>query len=442
MTVESGPPGQPPLRRSQSAPNLARRAAGRGVPADTMRFRVAFSSLSMGTEQELSGVTIRRPKDAGRKIGEVVKNGDALVLITTDMVRSQDDAYHFCTLEIVTTPTEDGDAVGWAHRGEAFSLVIAEIEQAARKDGGKGGALRSCSLGAGLDYFMLICTTDHTISMDNPQSNVVVTSTDRQGTLGVQAGSLLDPDFYLTAGLALPDWYDQDAGAWADCVPAWQPNARLAYALIESGIHKCQLLMSQDNAAATAIGVAGAKATAAAEKRAAALAVADQPIDDQDVMIALLEYQVANGEARLAQRAAIEAVTKLMASPRWKNSWKPLPRTPLILLLDQLTTDDAAGVLDALEHFADDAGDPVLDWAKMHILGGHRIGGHDIPAPSIAGQPGFLLEYRSAQPGQFTDKFYYTASEAELYAAPATPQVRRAQAEAAAQRARRRSASF
>jgi hypothetical protein len=442
MTAETGDADQPALRRSQSAPNLTNRAAGRGVPADPMRFRVAFSSLSMGTEQELDGVTIKRPKNAGRKIGEVVKNGDALVLITTDMVRYQDDAYYFCTLEIVTTPTEDGDAVGWAYRGEAVSLVIAEIERLARKDGGKGGALRSCSLGADSDYFVLICTPDHAISMDNPQSNVVLTSTDRQGTLGVQVENLLDPDFYLTAGVPLPGWYDAAAGTWADSVTAWPPEARLAYALIESGIQKCRLLMSQDNAAATAIRVAASKATAAAGKRAAALAVADQPVDDQDVMVALLEYKVADSEAQLAQLAAIGAVTKLMASPRWKNSWKPLPRTPLILLLDQLTTDDADDVLVALEGFDAAADDPILDWAKMHILGGRRVGGHDIPAPSIAGRPGFLLEYRSAQPGRFTDKFYYTASEAELYAAPVTPRVRRAAAEAAAERRRRRSASF
>jgi len=159
-------------------------------------------------------------------------------------------------------------------------------------------------------------------------------------------------------------------------------------------------------------------------------------------VIALLEYKVADSEAQLAQLAAIGAVTELMASPRWKNSWKPLPRTPLILLLDQLTNDDADEVLVALENFDAAADDPILDWAKMHILGGHRLGGHDIPAPSIAGRPGFLLEYRSAQPDRFTDKFYYTASEAGLYAAPATPQVRRAAAEAAAERRRRRSASF
>ncbi|MDQ3714939.1 MAG: actin cross-linking domain-containing toxin [Actinomycetota bacterium] len=440
-TMSIGPDGvgQRPLRRTRSAPNLIKRGPKPARQPDKLHFRLEFLSPSIGTEQELSGVVIKRRKNAGRKIGEVLKNGETLLLITTDMMRSEVDDYQFCTLEIITTPTEGNDGVGWADRTEAFSLLIAEIEDVARRGHGKGGALTSELLGVKSGYLMLICTPDHVISMENPQSNVVVTSTDRQGTFGVPVASMLDPDFHLAGGMPMPDWYNVEAEEWAVTIWPQRPDMQLAYALIESGIGKCAQLMEANQAVVNAVWAADETVTVAADKRAVCYALMDlENGDPAEKRLALMECVVAEEAATKALEKAILAVAKLMVSPDWKNSWKPLPRTPLITVLDQLPDPDALNVLAPLQEFMAQQNDPVINWAKRHILDGYRLGGHDIKVPVIAGQRGFLLEYRGIQPDNFKDKFYYTAGEAGIHGAPVPPKARRAQADAAAAARNRR----
>jgi hypothetical protein len=432
MSVGPDEAVQRPLRRARSAPDLTKRAQKPARPLDGLHFRVEFLSSSMGTEQELDGVIIKRAMNAGRKIGEVLRNGQTLLLITTDMVRSKVGDDVLCTLEIITTPTESDDELGWAYRTEAFSLLITEIETVAKRHGGKGGALSSDLLGVKSGYLMLICNPNHAISMANPQSNVVITSTDRQGTLGVPVADMLDPAFHLAGGMETPEWYDSEAEIWAMDLWPGQPTKQLAYALVESGIQKCVLLMQGDQAVVDAVWEVEAALRLMTRVKMVCLEVIHLPADDPNKVNALGLFQEADDAVTNALTTAAEAVAKLMASPAWKNGWKPLPRTPLIALLNQLPDADAQDVLAELEKFLADRQDPVINWAKGHILRGFRLGGHDITPPIIACGHGFLLEYRGAKPDNFTDKFYYAPGEAGIYVAPMTPKARRVQAEAAA----------
>ena len=455
MSVGPDDVARRPLRRARSAPNLTKRGQKSARKPDGLHFRVEFHSPSLGTEQELAGVIVKRRKDAGRKIGEVVKNGEVLLLITTDMVHREVGDYQFCTLEIITTPTEGADGVGWADRTEAFTVLIAEIEEVARRNGGAGGVLRSELLGIRSPYLMLICTPDHQISMENPQSNVVVTSTDRQGTLGVPTSGMLKPftapnqpapvgpnprivgnlqppapEFQVSSGIPKPDWYDDAAAAWA--ATQWPLLAmQQVYALIESAIQKFVLLMGQDQKVVDALWTAELSAEKVVEQRAAFLEVIASTADEKTTEIAYQKFVLAELTAKLAQVEAQQAVNHLLAMPDWKNAWKPLPRTPLITLLDQLADVDAETVLASLNGFTMQEQDMlVVNWAKSHILSGYRLGGHDIDAPTIAGRRGFLLEYRGVQPEYFKDKFYYATGEAGIYTAAEPPRIRRAKAEA------------
>src|SRR5690349_21661950 len=97
-------------------------------------FRTEFTGPSFGTEQELTGVRIIRHRDAGRRIGEVLRNGKELVIVTTDMVHNElPGDYLECTLELVTTPTEATDKDGWVNRVAAIDMIVTQIELAARR---------------------------------------------------------------------------------------------------------------------------------------------------------------------------------------------------------------------------------------------------------------------------------------------------------------------
>lgn len=431
--------GVPQRRRAASSPELTKRASKPPRKPDPLHFRVEFLSSSLGTEQELDGVIIKRHKNAGRKIGEVLRRGVTLLLITTDMVQYTDGDYHFCTLEIVTTPTEADDEVGWAYRNEAFSLLITEIESVAKLNGGKGTCLTSELLGVKTPYLMLICNPDHVISMKNPGSDIVITSTDRQGTVGVPIIDL-DPVFHLTGSQPELEWYNLNVAKWAAEIWPAKPNVQIAYTMITSGILKCVSLMENNHAVFDAIWDADMATKVKASKEDAYFTLLEKGLQQGDTLLdqALLEYLGAEFAAEKALDDAVLAVAKLMASPAWKTSWKPMPRTPLIILVDQLPVLDAVDVLACVREFGASDDDAVLNWAKTHILAGFRVGGHDIEAPLIAGQRGFLLEYRGAQPNIFKDKFYYAPLEVGIYSAPVPPKVQREEAEKAAAVARKR----
>ncbi|MGQ0838576.1 hypothetical protein [Actinokineospora sp.] len=477
-----GPDGaQPrPLGRSSSAPNLTRRPAPPvapqqvevpappaeidpeveaaieaqveaelALPADGTAagpvadpvialFDTAFTSASLGTEQELSGVRVVLKDPPHRMVGKVVKNGVPLLAITKDMSQGLvGNGYESFTLEIVTTPTEGSDLLGWIDRIEAFDLLVPEIVAACQA----GGALSAMVLGD--SYELVITLPNHLIVKDPAASGIGVAGSDRQGTLGVPMDWLLlpfapdrrpapaahgtadnpwpaEPEFPLSDGVPMPTWFLAEAAVRA--ADHWNnPLQEQVYALLESAIQQFLRVLRRYPKVVATITEYGRAADAETDAEALLDLVLAQ---ESPTNLALLEAKEECLKAQLGSLAAMTrakiAMRKLVISPGWKNKWPVLPRTPLVALLTLLSADEEADVVAAIRgcdmlEFEDELGLTVIAWAKTHILAGQSLGGHHIDPPMIDGRPGFLIEYRGSHPYFFVDKFYYAEPETGIH---------------------------
>jgi hypothetical protein len=392
-------------------------SADQGQPAQNLDplsqfFRTDFTGPSIGTEQELTGVRIFRHRDASRRIAEVLKNGKELVIVTTDMVHAKlADDYLECTLELVTTPTEATDKDGWVSRIAAMEMVVGEIELAARRTA-TGGALLAKKLDN--EYELRIFNPHHRIANATPYGTATVTGSDRQGTVGVPADQLLQPfqpsnsRLPLAQGLPAPQWYPDGAVHHAPANLSTQ--GAQAYALIKSAIWEFLNILSNNAPAGAAIMLAGRLVQVAARAQLLADQAKRQSSPMQADTAALAESnQKLALEALLAAR---KSMAELIITPDWKNSWRPLPRTPVVNLLELLSAAEAKRVREALQALTiPGLNEHVLAAAKKHILDGESLGGHRLPVPTINHRKGFLVEYRSGVPEFFNDHFLYIATE-------------------------------
>lgn len=109
-------------------------------------YRRTFTSMSMGTEQELSGVSIYV---ASRKaIGRVTYDGEPVLEITSDMVATATyniakedeppDPQPTYTIELITFPAEKSDKAAWKARRDAFDWVVEMIDKRQLESGTNG----------------------------------------------------------------------------------------------------------------------------------------------------------------------------------------------------------------------------------------------------------------------------------------------------------------
>ncbi|WP_027343116.1 hypothetical protein [Hamadaea tsunoensis] len=322
--------------------------ADEDVRSSHERYRKLFTSISLGTEEELSDAKVDMDVAASSILGVVRRTGDTEVLleITRD-IGAENETQGRYTIELRTTPTELSDDTGWDHRVHAVAYAVFQIENS------KDRPINPNPYGA---YEMELFNVDHSIYFPGAAK---VTGTGRQVTVAIPATELgfdwaaMGPDHrrqgivheYVTLPWYIEDFTDDDL------VEGLGARGRFAYAFLMSAIARLAGIWAQPK------------------------------------------------QLGLLNRLSV------------KNGWVVRPRTAPIRILDTLGGDTAALVRYAVGQRAcptiDWPGATILSgsltamagtWnlAKAHILSGLPMGGHNPPAAFVGSSDALLFEYRTA----------------------------------------------
>jgi hypothetical protein len=307
----------------------------------------AFTGPSLGTEEELSGATIKMKMTAARLIGVVSRGDEPLVLITRDMrIQAFEDDYREYTIELRTTPTlvpgPGTPVTHWEHRRRALQVAIWAIEVHTTTP------LTSDSWGG---YDTYIRNPDHSFIKS---SSTGITGTDKQATFGIPADAIVSAGQgdrtteQLHPHVRVP-WY-RDQFTADPAVGGFSLAERVAYAFLMSAALKLTRLPRQKN------------------------------------------------EVYLYQAPV-------------KDAWEVRPRTPPLRILDIFPASRQDAMKQALARSAPPAvADPptATDWTKFTgwITDGRSLGGHKPPDATINGTPALLFEYRRAPVDQYPSAFW------------------------------------
>lgn len=291
-------------------------------------FRRNFSRMSMGTEQELTGINAKiSPKYYG-KLGEVTWKGENVLDVTTDMTAGSAPPKTIYTIELISHPAEVESEDEWDARKNAFDWVIGLLD---------GDDFRNQN---GPDDLVLKLKTG--VAGDLELVGDKVTGSAKQATVGVPSSEI---GRGTTAGKLIESapWFD---GSLADDLEdsAYEDpdEAQRVFAFVAS---------------------THAQLTAATRKYG------------------------------LFGQVGTTSSGGTLGDPAVKNSWGILPRTPPIKMLDHLSTDDKAAVLEELRGLGKDAVTRItLDW----ILRGKSLNSHStIDDATVGDEAAMLFEFRS-----------------------------------------------
>lgn len=205
-------------------------------------YRRTFSSMSMGTEQELTGVVaVISPKLRG-KLGVVKFDGTVIMDITTDMQIGQHEGTekYAYTIELITHPTEVSSEDEWEARKSAFKTVVALIDRKGLVTG-RVDELDIEIFPAVAEDLELVGTK---VSSSGKQATVGVPTSDI-GT-GSEAGQLI----------AAAPWFDVSRGEVLPSSLREEAKARQVYAYLASVLTKLTWISEEFGA----LGVAGKRA--------------------------------------------------------------------------------------------------------------------------------------------------------------------------------------
>jgi hypothetical protein len=307
----------------------------------------AFSGPSLGTEEELSGTTIKMKMTAPRLIGIVFKEGTPLVLITRDMrLRALEGDYREYTVELRTTPTlvpgPNTPGELWEYRRRALQVAIWAIENRTT------GPLQDDEW---RDYTTYIRNSDHSFI----HSSSTITGSDKQATFGIPASAIVSAgQDDRAAGRLHPHvqvpWY-RDQFIADTAVDGFDLDEKVAYAFLMSAVLKLTQLPRD-------------------KKK-------DEP---------------------------------LLYQPQIKNEWQVRPRTPPLKILDIFTEVRRDAIKQAVvKSTRPDVTPPAgTDWSKFAgwITDGENMGGHKPPDATINGTRAMLFEYRAAPVDKYPDAFW------------------------------------
>jgi hypothetical protein len=307
-------------------------------------YRKAFAGPSLGTEEELTGATIRMRYTDNRLIGVVFKGADPLVLITRDMqIQKLAGAYREYTIELRTTPTElpaqaNQPGAEWESRRRALQVAIwaidakTEFPLADDEWGGFTTKIRN----DGHKFF---------------KQSAYITGSGKQSTFGIPA---------------------------AEIVAASQQNRATGQLHPHVKVGWYQDQFTADPAAA-------------------------QLSTPEKVAYAFLK----SAAAKLVSLPRDKGETYLFRSDV-KNAWNVRPRTPPVKILAAFLADRKQAVLQAFAASTAPSSVSAEDWAKYTgwITDGRPLGGHALPDTTVSGVPAMLFEYRTAAPERYPYAFW------------------------------------
>jgi hypothetical protein len=315
--------------------------------ASNANYRTAFTSVSLGTEQELHGAVVRMKKADPDLIGVVCAESSpqsVLVEITKDMLQSDDKTIGNFTIELRTTPCELSAKTEWDLRTKALEAVISSIS------GRKGRPLADDTY---TGYQIVISNKDQPIYSDDQ-----IMDADRQATVGVFAAEIGNPIHganrtarTLHHHLDVP-WY---VDRFAEDPEVFNVSEReqVGYALVMSAILKLATIWCDHGS--NSVNNVNVKNAWVVRPRTPPIKILDT-FSSSEIAAAVRE-QIKNREL-----------------PSWVNQ---------------------------------EQGPTRSNWsdARTHILDAKSMGGHQPPAATINGQPAMLFEYRTA-PDRYEDAFW------------------------------------
>ncbi len=322
--------------------------------------RMDFNGPTVGVEQELSGVKLACDDRDRGVIGEVRNGGEVLVEFTTDM--GGDGLY---TIELRTTPCVKANALEVEARKTATRVMLGAITSAGQDRRAVDGDmdLRPADHAAG--FRIKILQPRHSIRLEGSGDF----SFSNQISMGVGTDALAvgdDPDADFIRNYAARTWYDQDLAERLPVEGLEEPGkARGAYALVASVITFLARLRREQGEGA---------------------------LDGSDDIAAGLH------------------------TPKTKNRWGVLPRTPPWQWLKVLTAHDM-GVVKAFirEEFSAERFDQA---AYRYIMSEQDLAGHQIPAATINEKHSSVFEFREV-PNELAP-FVYGAHIPEAMSGPPT----------------------
>ena len=311
-------------------------------------YRTEFTSVSLGTEQELQGALVGMKTADPQLIGVVraaTSPHPVLVEITKDMQQRGDTTDGEFTIELRTTPCELSAKAGWDDRTKAIHAVIVSIS------GREGTPLVDDTYHG---YQISISNKAHSI-----YSPAQITGADRQATVGIVAaeiGKSITAENRANGRIhehLLVPWYVDKFTEDVE-VTALSDREKIGYALM---------------------------------------------------MSAILQL------ARIWRIRGINSVNHVEAKNLWvlRPRTPPIEILDTFSGTAAETLRSQIGVYE-LPYWAideDGTGPSDTNWeeARQHILDAEPMGGHQPPAATINGQAAMLFEYRQA-PATYEDAFW------------------------------------
>ncbi len=331
-----------------------------------LSYRTKFAGPSVGTEQEFLGVRVGKKANGGSLLAEVVKDGELLVQVTTDIGGGGDapEGYRGYTLELKTSPTEVSDDGGWSRRTNAVKEVLNAIGQfVLSKD--------DCSFTTGDlgEFEVVVHNSDHVVYKDSSSSGV--TRSSKHATYGLPFAHL-GTDESGAELVRAAGWYrewsvefDKITGEWAD-----ENRARAVFYYLRSVLLKLTDLTSS--------------------------------------------YSLAVHNLK-----ELKGFTGNLYDSHVKNKWGVLPRTAPWRAFDLLSIGDQKLLKPTLVARPNEVTDQAI-WtaAVWHIVQGLDLAGH-APTPPVFTEvelPGTLFEFRSSIPVTFKHAFVVLEGESVGFA--------------------------
>jgi hypothetical protein len=310
-------------------------------------YNTDFMSTSFGTEQELSGVTIKMPQAGLPNIVAVVLyEGVALVVITKDV--EQENAPNTHTIELRTTPAELDDEQAWFKRLQAMWMAVDYVskkrESLEEDDPYEGFGIEVLIPGASL-------------------SGGKAGDGGRQATVGILACELgtgmTDAEVdggHLHEHLDLP-WYVHSFSAM---LPSRAREERIAFAVMMSATLKLASIWSSKNEYARKVNLLEVKNLWQVRPRTPFSKIYEAfPGIENEMLDASMAYRLPN----LLPADWGSCTNKIPSAEMWKAAY------------------------------------------SLVFAGGH-LGGHAPPDVKIQYEPALLFEYRSLAVTQFDGKFW------------------------------------
>jgi hypothetical protein len=309
-------------------------------------YSTSFMSTSFGTEQELSGVTIKMPEAGLPNIVAVVWHaGVVLAAITKDVEQQNSPNTH--TIELRTTPAELDNEQAWCDRLRAMWVAVQYV--GTKRENLEGDEYE------GFETEVLIPGA--------ALSGGTVGDGGRQATVGIQASELGTDlsDTQVASGhlhehLDLP-WY---VHSFSTMLPDRAREEQIAFALMMSATLKLATIWSSKQAYKERVNLLEVKNLWQVRPRTPFSKIYEAfPGSEDEMLGASLEYQLPS-----------------LVPTDWGGCTNRIPSVEM--------------------------------WQaarKLIFTGGH-LGGHTPPEALIQYQPALLFEYRSVGATQFDGKFW------------------------------------